>query len=919
VTDVSRVLCFAVAALLLSLAAGATTVIPPDDVGQLALDSSGVFLVRAGGSYSVDRGALIFTITECEVLESIRGPAAGEILEVEVPGGMVDGRGFKVAGAPRFAEGEIYLVFAGRSDAGFWRPRLMADSVLRRDLDVGGGPILVPVKEAANVSRLTPDGGTAAPILEPVYEDLFLDQLRDVVSGATRQWLQEEVAVPADRLPLTAKAAPGGCSFMDYSGDPIRWREFELGRSVGIQADSGGDPSLAGGGFAEVQGALARWNAVSNSNLAVTYDGTRDIGTGWCGDSIPRDAVAFDDPCDAIEDLSGCRGTLAWGGPFFSGHHTFDGDSWWTITNWGVVVNENAGCLGSNNYELMMTHELGHGLGFDHVSDSTALMYGTCCHPHNALDIQCTQYLYPDGSASPTNTPTRTPTRTNTRTNTPPDVGTGPTDTPTRTPTRTNTPEGPTHTPTNTRTNTRTFTPTRTKTPTPLPGPDVVTVPVVARVDGVGGTPWKSDVAITNPANAPMTVWFHYTTDEGAVFSKSYSLDPFRTRLFEDVLWAVFKASSGRGPLRIETVTKGVGEPAVASRIFAEQESGNLGQGMPAVIEPQQGTVFLPGLIQDDEYRSNIAVTASADRGVSATFSLYRGISGVVESGVTRWIDAGEQKQWSIKKLFSSISKSSEPMTVAVNLDAPAFPYASVVDNQSTDAVTYLGQKGATEWYVPVVAHNDGQQGTFWRSDVGLLNLYHGYNKVSMEYLPEMTDNSAGGIPGPDTYLPANVSQIYRDVVKNKFKIDNGKGVMVLRSTRDIVVTSRVYTNTVAGGTTGHGVPAVTSDAFTTEAVILPGVRTRQGFRTNAGVVTGDAMASIRFRLRNQNGVELAEVWKSVPPRTVRQWNVTALFPDVTMPDPAGSLVVDSHLPFIAYLVVLDGTSQDPMFFLPSP
>jgi hypothetical protein len=265
------------------------------------------------------------------------------------------------------------------------------------------------------------------------------------------------------------------------------------------------------------------------------------------------------------------------------------------------------------------------------------------------------------------------------------------------------------------------------------------------------------------------------------------------------------------------------------------------------------------------------------------------------------------------------MSVAGQAMTVSVRLDAPAFPYASVVDNESTDAVTYLGQKGGTEWIVPVVAHNGGQQGTFWRSDLGMLNLYHGYNRVSVEFLPENTDNSAGGIMGPDTLMPGTSSQVYQDVVKKKFNIDDGKGVMIIRSSRDIVVTSRVYTNTVAGGTTGHGVPAVASSAFVTDAVILPGVRTRKGFRTNVGVVTGDVLTPVRFRLRNQDGVELAEKWKNIPARSVRQWNVESLFPDVTMPNPAGSLVVDSDLPFFSYLVVLDGTSQDPMFFLRAP
>ena len=73
-----------------------------------------------------------------------------------------------------------------------------------------------------------------------------------------------------------------------------------------------------------------------------------------------------------------------------------------------MIVNDGAGCLGSIYYEYMFTHELGHGLGFDHVSSSGDLMNANCCNNHNALDDACTEYLYPAAAATPT--PTMTPT-----------------------------------------------------------------------------------------------------------------------------------------------------------------------------------------------------------------------------------------------------------------------------------------------------------------------------------------------------------------------------------------------------------------------------------------------------------------------------------------------------------------------------
>ena len=49
------------------------------------------------------------------------------------------------------------------------------------------------------------------------------------------------------------------------------------------------------------------------------------------------------------------------------------------------------------------------------------------------------------------------------------------------------------------------------------------------------------------------------------------------------------------------------------------------------------------------------------------------------------------------------------------------------------------------------------------------------------------------------------------------------------------------------------------------------------------------------------------------------QWSIEKLFGSslTEVPDPVGSVVVDADADFIPYLVVIDGTSQDPVLFLP--
>jgi hypothetical protein len=90
-----------------------------------------------------------------------------------------------------------------------------------------------------------------------------------------------------------------------------------------------------------------------------------------------------------------------------------------------MVVNNGAGCLGPTNYQLMVEHELGHGMGFDHVTDPHALMYYMCCNTIDATDRTCAQYVYPGSGPTPTPTPTFTPTPTPTPPTSPPAAPTG--------------------------------------------------------------------------------------------------------------------------------------------------------------------------------------------------------------------------------------------------------------------------------------------------------------------------------------------------------------------------------------------------------------------------------------------------------------------------------------------------------------
>jgi len=856
-----RYLLFRLAVLVLAVAAAmpaaATTVVPAADPGELAVDSEAVFFARAGASRVVARPSFLTTETELEVVSVISGPlAALQKVEMVAPGGEIDGEGWAVAGSPRLAEGRVYLFFAGRGADEKWRPRLLADSILRREYEADGTAILVPLEEARGLDRVGVHGGKRGLIPAPVDEGRFVERLYRSLGGE-QGWEWAPMMASSAESWQALKAAPAGCAFMIWSGTNIRWEKFDRGERQGIWADSTGDLSLEGGAFDLVANAVERWMQVGNTSLDLTYDGPKDYtlsctNDDWDNPDDKNPMVVFNDPCDDIDDISRlCGGTLAFGGPWFGAKHQFDGETWYTAHSWFVVVNNDLGtCYSNEIYELMLTHELGHGLGFGHAEVSQSLMNASCCSPPNELDVTCTEYTYPAEEE-------------------------------------------------------------------PLPA--LLTVPVIAYLDGVGGTPWRSDVTIANPLDRFLLLSLTYQAGDQAPVTKLRSMPARATFFYEDIVPGLFGMDSGRGPLRLAPVNVGDPLPVTVSRTYAVRSFGNLGSGLPADMVPLAESFSMPGLLEDDSYRASVSVTAAVESDVRATFELFRGSDGLLKSSVWRPIAAGEQAQWFVYNLFPGLAAPGVPMTVRVTLDQPGIATASVVDNASTDSVVFLGKQPSTRWTVPVVARIEGRDGTGWTSEVSVWNASGAPVTISLEYLAENTNNAGGGVFAPEIQLAAFETLTLGDVTRNHFEVINGKGALVIDASGPITVTSRVATAGPNGGTAGNGVRTIPGDGWSEGTVILPGVRMREGFRTNVGFVTGDHAETFICKLYDGSGQVIATGFVSLKPRSMRQRSVEQIFglSEADTPDPVGTITVEGDNPFLTYLTVIDGTSQDPVFVMP--
>ena len=384
-----------IASLLLVLAwsappAGATSVLPPANLGQLARSSAAVVFAQAVESW-VEAGETIpMTVTRFQQLRQVAGSPTGFLFEVREPGGDLEGIGAAVPGSPRFKAGHNYLLFLDRDAADRWRSKTMAYGLLEEE---PGRGLLRPLPEAGRVEVVTRRS------FEPVEvygREALLDHLSEVARGAS--WDRRRAA--AQPLPLASEemqtaavaGAPANCAFIQDGGDgrPIRWFGYEDGSTTAtVVPTTPGQTGIADGGISAVQQGAAAWRTAPSSVIGLNSGNPRGRGIACSGNfDFDTGGVVFNDPCNDIPDLtSPCTGTLAFGGAFYSNTTTrlYDGQPWHPISSLFVVVNNGAQCVGEVSFKEVLAHELGHTQGFDHHT------------PPNPADATMSAFLKADG------------------------------------------------------------------------------------------------------------------------------------------------------------------------------------------------------------------------------------------------------------------------------------------------------------------------------------------------------------------------------------------------------------------------------------------------------------------------------------------------------------------------------------------
>ena len=268
----------------------------------------------------------------------------------------------------------------------------------------------------------------------------------------------------------------------------------------------------------------------------------------------------------------------------------------------------------------------------------------------------------------------------------------------------------------------------------PLAGPPVRSLisawllPSSARVAGVGGTFWTTDLTVANTGSedANISLQFLFNNIDGRLGpQKSFSVPAGATVTYPDVLASVFGFSSGFGAILLSSSSPNMMMQAQTS---TPGGGGTYGQSVPAVtafdVIQQYEPRAISSIREDARFRTNLILANAVSFPVDVDVALVS--SGGVVIGTKQYsllpLEMTQDSQV-VRKLGITGNVVGAQLVLSTATPGGAFAaYAPVIDNVTGDPRTLLPSSEFT-WLLPSSARSGAASAsTVWTTDLTLSN-----------------------------------------------------------------------------------------------------------------------------------------------------------------------------------------------------
>lgn len=228
----------------------------------------------------------------------------------------------------------------------------------------------------------------------------------------------------------------------------------------------------------------------------------------------------------------------------------------------------------------------------------------------------------------------------------------------------------------------------------------------------------------------------------------------------------------------------------------------------------------------------------------------------------------------------------------------------------------------ATDAVFPIVGRVQGANGTFYRTDIALLNQSGESTSAVLEYYPAGEGGNAAPSAIATIALDNNEQEtLTGDAVQNLFGIGDGLGAIRVIAPRHITALARIYNDqrTVGDGTFSQFVPAQTGTQNRTTGA-LPMLANAQaatgaGYRTNIGWFNaGPNQVSVTWQAHGPDGAVLATSNRVISPRAAAQAGLNDIFSGLAASNALYVTFSTSGGPLYVYASVVDNVNGDGIF-----